>query len=57
MWADRILGSALADQLVREGRSTPEELERISAAWRSWSADPDAWFSVHHAEVLCRLPE
>ena len=36
--------------------STPEELERISAAWRSWSADPDAWFSVHHAEILCRLP-
>ena len=56
MWADRILGSALADQLLREGRSTPEELERISAAWRSWSADPDAWFSVHHGEVLCRLP-
>ena len=56
MWADRILGSALADQLLREGRSTPEELERISAAWRSWSADPDGWFSVHHGEVLCRLP-
>jgi SAM-dependent methyltransferase len=56
MWADRILGSALADQLVREGRSTPEELARISAAWRSWSLDPDAWFSVHHAEILCRLP-
>ena len=56
MWADRILGSALADQLLREGRSTPEELERISAAWRSWSADPDAWFSVHHGEILCRLP-
>ena len=56
MWADRILGSALADQLVREGRSTSQELERISAAWRSWSLDPDAWFSVHHAEILCRLP-
>ena len=56
MWADRILGSALADQLLREGRSTPEELEQISAAWRSWSADPDGWFSVHHGEVLCRLP-
>ena len=56
MWADRILGSALADQLLREGRSTSEELERISAAWRSWSTDPDAWFSVHHGEVLCRLP-
>ena len=27
MWADRIVGSALADQLVREGRATPEELD------------------------------
>ena len=26
MWADRILDSALAEQLLREGRATPEEL-------------------------------
>jgi SAM-dependent methyltransferase len=54
MWADRILGSALADQLVREGRATRAELEQISAAWRTWAADPDGWFSVHHGEVICR---
>ena len=30
MWADRIVGSALAEQLVREGRATPDELELIS---------------------------
>ena len=40
MWADRIVGSALADQLVREGRATPEELERISDAWRSLGRRP-----------------
>ena len=28
MWADRILGSALAEQLIREGRATTDELER-----------------------------
>jgi SAM-dependent methyltransferase len=55
MWADRILGSALADQLLREGRATRPELEQISAAWRTWAADPDGWFSVHHGEVICRL--
>jgi SAM-dependent methyltransferase len=54
MWADRILGSALADQLLREGRATRPELEQISAAWRAWAADPDAWFSVHHGEIVCR---
>jgi SAM-dependent methyltransferase len=56
MWADRILGSALAEQLLQEGRATREDLEQISAAWRTWAGDPDGWFSVHHAEVLCRLP-
>ena len=53
MWADRIVGSALADQLVREGRATPDELAEIAHAWRAWAADPDAWFSVHHGEILC----
>ena len=56
MWADRIVGSALADQLVGEGRASREELQEISAAWRTWAADPDAWFSVHHGEILARLP-
>jgi SAM-dependent methyltransferase len=55
MWADRILFSALAEQLVREGRATRPDLEAISAAWRSWAADPDAWFSVHHGEILARV--
>ena len=57
MWADRIVGSALADQLVREARATPDELQKISDAWRTWSTHPDAWFSVHHGEVLCRPDE
>ena len=56
MWADRILGSALAEQLVREERATRDELEQISTAWRTWAADPDAWFSVHHGEILCAVP-
>ncbi len=55
MWADRIVGSALADQLVGEGRATREELEEISDAWRRWAADPDGWFSVHHGEILCSV--
>jgi SAM-dependent methyltransferase len=55
MWADRILGSALAGQLVREGRATTDELAAIARAWRRWATDPDGWFSVHHGEVLCRV--
>jgi len=52
MWADRILDSALAEQLVREEWATREELERISAGWRTWATDPDGWFSVHHGEIV-----
>ncbi|TDD26689.1 methyltransferase domain-containing protein [Kribbella turkmenica] len=52
MWADRILKSAMADQARRTG--VPEEtLERISAAWRTWSERPDGWIAILHGELLC----
>ena len=44
MWADRILQSDLARQLVDSGLATSAELEEISAAWREWAAAPDGWF-------------
>jgi ubiquinone/menaquinone biosynthesis C-methylase UbiE len=52
MWADRILTSALADQLLAEGRATREELEAISGAWRAWTDDPDGWITLLHGQVL-----
>jgi ubiquinone/menaquinone biosynthesis C-methylase UbiE len=54
MWADRILTSALATQLLDEGLSTPDELHRISQAWTAWSQDPDAWIAILHGELLAR---
>ncbi|GAA1832051.1 methyltransferase domain-containing protein [Luedemannella flava] len=55
MWADRIVTSALADQLVTSGAATRADLTRISAAWRHWSAHPDGWFAVLHGEILARV--
>jgi SAM-dependent methyltransferase len=52
MWAERILGSALTEQVLREQRATTAELEEISAAWTQWAENPDGWFSVHHGELL-----
>lgn len=56
MWADRVTGSALARQLLTDGRATTDDLARIADGWRRWAADDDAWFSVLHGEVLCRVP-
>lgn len=55
MWADRIVGSDIAAQLVRSGQASAGELQRIAAAWRDWAADPDGWFSVLHGEILIRV--
>lgn len=54
MWADRILESVMARQLVDSGLATTEDLRRISAGWRSWVEAEDGWFSVLHGEILCR---
>ena len=52
MWEDRILTSALADQLLADGLATRAELEEISAALRAWTADPDGWITILHGEVI-----
>ncbi|WP_341975845.1 class I SAM-dependent methyltransferase [Microbacterium sp. LWO13-1.2] len=54
MWADRILESALARQLVREGRATTTDLQAISDAWKRWADAEDGWYLVPHGEILCR---
>jgi 2-polyprenyl-3-methyl-5-hydroxy-6-metoxy-1,4-benzoquinol methylase len=56
MWAERITGSALAEQLVREGRAGVEELHEIAEDWLSWAADPDGWISIPHGELVIRRP-
>jgi len=52
MWADRILTSALATQLLADGLATPEELQGISRAWAAWAEHPDAWIALLHGELL-----
>lgn len=55
MWADRILESALARQLVDSAMATRAELQEISGAWMRWAADGDGWYVVPHGEILCRV--
>jgi SAM-dependent methyltransferase len=54
MWADRIVESALARQLVDTGMATAGELDEIAAAWLDWSAARNGWLAIPHGEILCR---
>ncbi|NUW38405.1 methyltransferase domain-containing protein [Nonomuraea sp. SMC257] len=54
MWADRILGSALAEQALATGAATRDDLRRMADGWREWAADEDGWLSLLHGEILCR---
>lgn len=54
MWAERILKSAMARQILGSGLASEQDLERINAGWREWLASDDGWFSILHGEILCR---
>lgn len=54
LWADRVTDTALARQLLDEGRASRDELAEVADAWRRWAGDPDGWFSVLHGEILIR---
>jgi SAM-dependent methyltransferase len=56
IWADRILESALARQVVDTGLATLADLRRISAGWLRWAQAQDGWFAILHGEILCRMP-
>lgn len=54
MWADRIVESALARQLVDSGMATTAELDDIASAWLDWAAAPNGWLAIPNGEILCR---
>lgn len=53
-WAERILHSAVAEQLLAAGLAEASELEKIADAWRTWAAAEDGWFTLLHGELLIR---
>jgi SAM-dependent methyltransferase len=54
MWADRILHSGVAREMLRLGLASTAQLEEIAAAWRAWAAAPDGWLAIPHGEIICR---
>jgi SAM-dependent methyltransferase len=53
VWAERVVGSDLAQQAGSRGLATADDLARLAAGWRRWAAAPDAWFALLHGELLC----
>lgn len=54
VWADRVTGSAFAEQAVGYGFADAPTLARISAGWRAWGASDDGWFTMPHGEIIAR---
>ncbi len=55
-WAERVVRSDFATQALAGGLADEAELEELSAGWRWWGDQPDAWFAVLHGELLARVP-
>uniref|UniRef100_A0AAU2K018 Methyltransferase domain-containing protein n=1 Tax=Streptomyces sp. NBC_00049 TaxID=2903617 RepID=A0AAU2K018_9ACTN len=54
LWADRTTASGYAAIATGGGHATAAQLTVLGDAWRTWGAEPDAWFSVLNGEILCR---
>jgi SAM-dependent methyltransferase len=55
LWADRMTESAIARQIVDSALATSGQLAVIATGWREWADHDDAWFSILHGEILCRV--
>jgi 2-polyprenyl-3-methyl-5-hydroxy-6-metoxy-1,4-benzoquinol methylase len=55
-WADRMVESAVARQLVDGDVVTAAHLRRLSHGWRRWADIADGWFMVPHGEIIYRKP-
>ena len=53
LWADRVVDSGFAQQALAAGLADRGQLAALSDGWRTWAADPDAWFAVLNGEILC----
>jgi len=54
-WAARVVSSEFATSALAQGITTQEGLDGMSESWKTWGAQPDAWFAVLHGEILCKV--
>jgi len=56
LWEVRVVESDFADHATRNGLATRAELVEISAAFRRWSGEPDAFWAFLNTEVIAVSP-
>jgi ubiquinone/menaquinone biosynthesis C-methylase UbiE len=54
LWAERITGSALAEQAIAAEFATQRELQAMADGFRAWAAADGGWMSLTHGEILAR---
>ncbi|KAJ7608778.1 S-adenosyl-L-methionine-dependent methyltransferase [Roridomyces roridus] len=54
-WAERVVSSSFAESALERGFVTQEGLYSMSQGWRDWGAQADAWFTMLHGEILCKV--
>ncbi|MEI7924631.1 MAG: methyltransferase domain-containing protein [Chloroflexota bacterium] len=54
-WAERALHSNFKPQAIEYGIATAEEIDAISAGWRTWADSPEAFFMFVHIECIGRV--
>lgn len=55
LWAERVVASDFARQAVEYGLADDVLLESLREAWEAWGAEPDAWYSSVHGQVIARV--
>jgi ubiquinone/menaquinone biosynthesis C-methylase UbiE len=53
-WAERLSKSDFGQQAVERELADSAELAQLAEGWLKWGRLPDAWFTILHAEILCR---
>lgn len=53
-WAARLNQSDFGQQAVEHDLTDLTEIAQLAEGWLEWGRLPDAWFSILHAEILCR---
>jgi 2-polyprenyl-3-methyl-5-hydroxy-6-metoxy-1,4-benzoquinol methylase len=54
-WVDRVTATSFAEQAIRYGLTSADDIAEMGAAWARWAGADDGWFAMLHGELLIRI--